>query len=82
MVKIFNSMKTIKKLLLMAFGSLSIFIGLGMTVGFIAAWATHSVGPVYHYSFISFIGLALALIGVPTFFYVGRKWIRQAKKIY
>ena len=70
-----NKMKTIQKFLLIVFGGLSIFFGIAITIGFIAAWTTHSVGSADYHSFI-------ALFGIPLFFYVGRKWIRQAKQIH
>ena len=75
-------MKTIQKFLLIVFGGLSIFFGIAITIGFIAAWTTYSIGATYYNSFISLIGLALSLIGIPSFFYVGWKWIRQAKQIH
>lgn len=68
-------MKAIQKFLLIVFGSLSIFFGIAITIGFIAAWTTHSVSSADYHSFI-------ALIGIPSFFYVGWKWIQQAKQIH
>jgi hypothetical protein len=75
-------MKTLQKILLIFFGGLSIFFGIAMTIGFITAWATQSFEPTYYHSFILLIGLAISLLGIPAFFYVGWKWIRQAKQIH
>ena len=68
-------MKAIQKCLLIVFGSLSMFFGIAITIGFIAAWTTHSIRSVDLQSII-------ALFGIPSFFYVGWKWIQQAKHIH
>ena len=67
-------MKVIEKFLLFLFGSLSIVIGLAITIGFIAALAMRSVVSVDFNSII-------ALFALPSFFYIGWKWIRQAKQM-
>jgi len=67
-------MKTFQRILFFVLGSLSLFIGLAITIGFIAALATHSIVSVDLNSII-------ALFALPSFLYVGWRWIRQAKQM-
>jgi len=67
-------MKTFQRIFLFAFGSLSLFIGIAITIGMLVGLTTHSDLSLDYRSVI-------ALFALPAWFYVGWKWIRQATQI-
>lgn len=72
-------MKAFQKILLFTFGSLSLFIGIaiaiGIIFGIIVGLTTHSPMSLDYRSIIT-------LLALPAWFYVGLKWIRQARQLH
>lgn len=69
-----SKMKTFQKILLFVFGSLSLLIGIAITIGMLVGLTTHSDISLDYRSII-------AIFALPAWFYIGWKWIRQATQI-
>ena len=74
-------MKIIQKLFLVAFGILSILVGLALSIAQIAPLSQHTIGSAGYRSLLVLLPQTLFMIFIVSpFFYVGCKWIRQAMR--